>query len=944
VNRTSYAGTARYRCLWHDGCEPMALEIVGREEEFDSIRAFITGSEAGEGPAVLVLEGEPGIGKSTLWLSGVEHARERGLRVLIARPAEAECDLAHAGLGDLFEGVLDDVLPRLSAPRRSAIEAALLVQEAPPDAVDPRALAIAVRDALHVLAEQSRLLVAIDDFQWLDVASASALAFAWRRLDPSPVLLLLARRSAEGAQPSELEHALSEGRVRRLSLGPLSVGALHALLRDRSSRVFARQTLLRIHEHSGGNPFFALELAGALGSDVDPTKPLPVPSTLEEIVRARLARLPATTRSALVLVAALGAPPESLLARAGVDPQVLDAAFEEHVIERRNGALQFTHPLLSSVLYAQEVDRRSVHRRIADVVDDPLVRVRHLALATEAEDGEIASLLDEAVRTASKRGAAAVAAELAEQAVRLTAREAVQDRHRRALAAARAHRAAGEWTRAKAIAGELLAGSDVGPPRAEALLVLAELEGLDRSITLLEEALHEASSRRALQAVIRCRLAWATRFKQGYDAAIEHARAALELADELDDDCLRIDALLMLTFLGSALGDPEATAHAARACELARGTDEARLSDATSMLAGVLEPTDSDKARALLEGEYQAWHERDELRTAGILWTLSWVELQAGRWQLAAEYADRAYEIKIQYGLEAPWDHLPIAMIAAHRGQLDLARAHSERALRLGEEQIGLHTPVHLGTMGVVALESGDPRTAADWFAEAEAETTRLGWRAADRRWWTGDHVEALLELGRVVDAVGILEMWEEDARRVGSDAVLAHVTRCWGLVAAARGDVAAAASLLEDAIAQHELVGDRFGRARALLALGVVRRRQRQKRATRNAIGAALSEFEQLGAATWLEKARAELGRIGGRTRIEGLTPAESRVARLVAEGRTNREVAAALFLGEKTVETHLTHVYAKLAVRSRAELARVYRADSEDAEQSSGGPAISS
>ena len=146
--------------------------------------------------------------------------------------------------------------------------------------------------------------------------------------------------------------------------------------------------------------------------------------------------------------------------------------------------------------------------------------------------------------------------------------------------------------------------------------------------------------------------------------------------------------------------------------------------------------------------------------------------------------------------------------------------------------------------------------------------------------------------------------------------------------------------SLLEHAVAHHERVSDPFGRARALLALGIVRRRQRQKRAAHDAIGAALAEFEQLGAASWIEKARAELGRIGGRTREEGLTAAERRVAALVAEGRTNREVAAALFVGERTVETHLTHVYAKLGVRSRAELARTFRAD----DQSSGGLTISS
>ena len=156
---------------------------------------------------------------------------------------------------------------------------------------------------------------------------------------------------------------------------------------------------------------------------------------------------------------------------------------------------------------------------------------------------------------------------------------------------------------------------------------------------------------------------------------------------------------------------------------------------------------------------------------------------------------------------------------------------------------------------------------------------------------------------------------------------MLAHVTRCRGLVAAARRAVDEATAFLELAVARHQEVGDVFGRARALLGLGIILRRARQKRAARDAIGAALADLEDLGAATWVERARDELGRIGGRTREEGLTAAERRVAALVAAGRTNREVADQLFLGERTVAGHLTRVYAKLGVRSRTELARALR-----------------
>jgi len=366
--------------------------IVSREEELASLHAFI-GEEPG-GAAALVLEGEAGIGKSTLWLAGVEQARERGLRVLWSRPAEAERGLAYVGLGDLFEDVLDDVLPALPAPRRRALEVALLLEEAG-DSLDPRAVGMAVRTALQLLAEDRPVLVAIDDLQWFDASSAGALAFALRRRGSSHVLLMLARRLADRAPPSGLEQALGAERVQRLPVGPLSVGALHRFLRDRLGRPFARQTLLRIHERSGGNPFFALELARILDADIGPVQPLPVPESLEELVRARISGLPASTREALVLASALGATSESLLQRAGVAADALDPAVVAQVIERENGTIRFTHPLLSSVLYQDLGDeRRNVHARIAGIVEDPLLRARHLALSTETPDADVAAVLD----------------------------------------------------------------------------------------------------------------------------------------------------------------------------------------------------------------------------------------------------------------------------------------------------------------------------------------------------------------------------------------------------------------------------------------------------------------------------------------------------------------------------------------------------------------------
>ena len=900
----------------------MTLEIVGREEQLASIHTFIDDAEGA--PAALVLEGEPGIGKSTLWLAGVESAHARGFRVLSSRPAEAERGLAHAGLGDLFDGAIEDVLPTLTAPRRRALEVALLVQESSGEPVDRRALGVAVRGVLQTLSERGPLLIAIDDVQWLDPSSSSALAFALRRLDGNEVRLLLARRFGNGEQASRVEQALGAERVRRLPVGPLSAGALHRLLRDRLDRTFPRQTLLRIHERSGGNPFFALELARAVGPDVDPLEPLPVPETLEELVRARIAALPASTRDALGLASAWGTTSESLLERAGVAKGALDPAADAQVIDRENGTIRFTHPLLSSVLYGDlGEERRSVHARIAEILDDPVFRARHLALSRDAPDEDVAVALDHAARLAGGRGASAVAAELAEQALRLTPPDSREERHRRALEAARAHQVAGEWTRARTIATELVAETKIGSLRAEALVLLSEIE-VDRCGELLEEALREATSRPALQSAIRCRLAWAERYIEGFD----HARAALALADELDDDVLRARARAVQAILSWFAGTDEAPEDlSTRTHDFPAAVGgEHLVREATLAVVNTLAPSSKRQAaRTLLEGEHREWRERDEPRSARALWGLSWVEFWAGRWELAAEHAARAHDISIQYGLEWPQDHLPIAVIAVHRGRLELARTHSQRALELVEEVSARVLPQHRAVLGLVALWSGDPSGADKWLGEADRGAAKIGWGEPSVRWWTSDYAELLLELGHIEEAVRVVDVWEEDAARVAREWVFGHVSRSRGLIAAAQGEVNQAASLLQRAVEQHQDVGDPYGRARALLALGVVRRRARQKRAAREAIGAALSGFEELGAATWVEKARGELGSIGGRTREEGLTAAEQRVADLVAEGRTNREVAAALFLGERTVASHLTHIYAKLGIRSRTELARL-------------------
>ena len=913
----------------------MAIEIVGREEELATLQTFVQHPVGGL--AALVLCGEAGIGKTTLWLAGVEAARERGFRVLTARPVEAEQQLALTGLADLLDGVVEDVLPELTAPQRRALEVALLIEDADEQVSDPRALGVALRSTLRFLAGRGPLVVAIDDVQWLDRSSANALEFALRRLEDVSLSLLLARRGAGRS----IERVLDQGVSASVPVGPLSVGAIHGLLRARLRRTFARPTLVRLHDASGGNPFYALELARALerrGKATDPAAPLPVPDTLHELVRDRLAALPHETRGALLAVAALGEPtipilqtviPEALL--------VLEPAVHAGVIEVVGGAARFSHPLLASILYAEArpEERRRVHARLAEAVDEPIERAHHLALATKDPDEDTARRLEEASRLALARGTPSATAELAEHAARLTPPGDGVATARRAYAAAHAYLAAGETDRARALARDLVARAEPGVPRAEALRLLAHIEseagGVRDAISILREALANASERPVLQASLHQTLGDLLRFTTEVRAAERHACASLELAERLGDAGLLAGALSIVALLRCNAAQPGAVELAEEAYELGRVVADplARVTSIRRLAHVLLWSGCHDRARSLFEKIRREWSDRDEGLVFVAHWYLAIVEFRAGRWPLASEHGARALEIDRQYMMDerlAQTTLLPAALIALHRGELETARefALEGRGHAAAMPSVLLH---YEAVLGCVALWSGDAAAAAERFETAEREGRTAELVEPMMYEWRAEEVEALLQLERIDDAVAVIDAWEADARRVGRDWVLAKMSRCRGLVAAARGETSTAIRLLEAAVAEHESVGDPFGCARSLLALGIVRRRGRQKRVARETIEAALARFEQLGAAGWAETAGAELGRIGGRTRQNGLSPAEQRVAALVAEGRTNREVAAALFLGEHTVETHLTHVYAKLGVRSRTELARTLR-----------------
>ena len=321
------------------------------------------------GRALSSSRGSAGIGKSTLLDAAVDAARARSVDVLRCGPGDHESRLSFAALRDLLEHAYDETAARLPLPQRRALAVALLREE-PEATLDRGAVSAAF---LTLLRERSRIgpvLLVVDDVQWLDRPTASALEFAIRRLRDEPVGIVLARRSEGNGQVAlGLDRALSPDRLHRITLGPLSLGALQAMLRARLGRSWPRPLLRRIHENSDGNPFFALEIARVLEHDVaSPGSALPVPRDLEELLRARIDVLPASARAALLVVSVSSQPtPDLVAAASGLDlaaHDALAAAERAGVIEIRARHVRFTHPLLASTVYAGASldERRAVHR------------------------------------------------------------------------------------------------------------------------------------------------------------------------------------------------------------------------------------------------------------------------------------------------------------------------------------------------------------------------------------------------------------------------------------------------------------------------------------------------------------------------------------------------------------------------------------------------------
>jgi DNA-binding CsgD family transcriptional regulator len=915
-----------------------ARQLVGREEELGAIVRLLDDRE--HLPGAAVLSGEAGIGKTTLWLAGVDAATARGYRILSSRPSEAETQFSFVGLTDLLGNAADHVLPELRPIQQRALEGALLLGE-PEIHLDDRAVAAAFLGALLVLARDSPLCLAVDDVQWLDAATLAALGYALARLDREPVAALLAAR---GHVPPWVRRAVPEDRLRTVDVGGLSLGATHELLHARLDAKFPRPMLIRLWETSSGNPFFALELANALrrrGGTLAPGEELPIPSHLDELVHARIDGIGAAALAVARAVAALADPTVALVEAAvgaRFDPGLAEA-LDARILELDGERVRFTHPLLASAVAVRQTPshRRSLHARLATIVPTVEERARHLALATIEPSGEIASILEEAAGSAHERGAPATAAELAEQALRLTPLANVADARRRLLIAADRHHAAGDTDRAVTLLTQARAEAAPGVERATVLVQLAAVQAGSRgAVALCHQALAEAEGDDGLEATIHLGLADLMVWREGVERGVSQAELAVRAASRTDDVALRCRALAFhaLWYYLAGRGTPRAEMDEAIALE--RALPEGPLVDGPSdvlcfqlMWSGDLDPA----RRLLLEFHDVLKTRNDAYGESGVLWRLGVLEWRAGNWEEADRYATDSVDLLAQLGRLMPANEFPAAVIAAHRGRIGDARAMAQGAIARAEAE-GIHIQMSQSDygwiLGFIELSLGDA-TAALAHLRRSHEHANHFWLEPGMRLELGDLLEALISTGELDECDDILATWKARAGALDRAWALAILARCRSLLLAARGDLEGAFASFERALAEHARSTDPFHHARTLLALGRTQRRAKQRGAARATLEEALAAFERLGAPLWAEQARAELARIGGRSPSRGeLTEAELRIAGLVAEGRTNREVAAALFLTVHSVETALTRVYRKLGVRTRAELAHLLGAKS--------------
>src|SRR5215218_8985533 len=847
---------------------------------------------------------------------------------------QSEVEIAFSGLHELLRPALSsiDAIPDAQAV---AVRSALALGAG----AVPERLAVfgGALSLLAAVAEEQPLLCVIDDAHWLDEASAAAMTFVARRLDADGIAMLF------GVREPEIRAFTAPG-IPELRLGGLHRAAARQLLATRLPQSAGSLVAEQLIDISLGNPLALIELpSGLTATQLAGEGPLDEPVHAETAVERgflrRLARLPGSTRRALLVVAASEVGELRALSRAlGVlelDSQSLDPA-EQAGLVTLSSSVDFCHPLARSAIYgaAEENDRREAHRALAvaaEAAGEADRHAWHLAGAANGPDEQIASALAGAAESARHRGGVWSEAKALERAARLTPEARLRAR-RLARAGDAAYRA-GRAEVADALLREAVEGDlelhELARAQARRAYIRLDRGELDDALDLMIGGANELEPRdRRAAATLLANAATAAWHRLDMPWSITLAERAWRLAgDGAIDDPELCHSVSFARLTAGRIRD--AMELAWRCVELVENDPEGRVvvADAASTLlyAGKHAP-----ARRLLERAVAANRGLGAVGDLGYtLHVYAQVDWYDSRLQRAYGRALEAVQIAEELGTPQMLDDYlsRLAIFEAALGRESDSRSHGQRALesalQLGDRKNEARAR---SALGMLALVTGNADAAVGQLAPAVASLEAGGVGNANQFRIHPDLVEAYARLGRTEEAKAIVESLERQARATGISWSLGAAMRCRALVADA--DAAAEAGFRE-ALRFHESAGA-FERARTELCFGEQLRRRGHRRDSRVRLGAALEVFEALGAVPWAERAWRELRASGLTLRRrqpaarDQLTPQELQIARLVAEGKTNRDVAATLFVTPKTVEFHLTRVYRKLEIHSRAELVR--------------------
>ncbi len=901
--------------------------LIGRKGERATLEALTEGAVRGEGAALLVT-GEPGMGKTTL-LDDAAVRRQGSLTVLRGSGRESDADLPFAVLAELLRPAGPE-LDTLPGPQAQALRRALALEEGE-GAVDRLAVGVAALGIFATIAARRPVLAVVDDLQWVDEPSRATILFVARRLAGLHIALLLAARGTElpEAETRDMPRLELIG-LRPREAGELLTGATRVPL-DRAVR-------RRLLEFSGGNPLALVELPAGLSVAQlvghDPLgDPIPVNGGIERTFGARVARLPQRTRLALLIAAAAGSDAgESIsaaLQKEGLQTSDLEPAELDGLVIVSADGVAFRHPLVRSVVYhgESEAARRAVHTRLAEVEHDADRRAWHRAAAAVAPDDAVAAELDAAAGRALARGAPASAARAFDAAARLSGADEARGR-RLARAARAAHRAgnvdgAGRFTAAaRGLTSDAITLADLLLVESDLQMRTGDLEGAHRALVAQAEKLVEIDRRRAATMLL---LASKLRiYRLEATAAADEVERALAVLTTGEQEVVHLAALSMSRTVAGTDG--------ARDAALAAAAAAARAPHGHAHTLGIAWPLiwleEYDTAREVTARATAIQRE------AGFLLYLpqsllpqAELDFRTGRWASAIPAAVEALELfdETHQPTEAASASAVLSRMEAARGNADACRTLAQRALA-SDVEFGLRSSsAHaLAALGLLALGSRLPEEA---IAPLEAAERIAALGAVGEPWLilsTPDLVEALARAGHQGRALGVLREFAARTEALGRVSGSAAAARCVGIL-----DDDAWQDAFERALALHDQVPTPFERARTELCYAERLRRARKRADARARLRSALDVFDALGATPWSERARAELRASGQTTRrhstpVDALTQQELAVARLIADGATNREAAATLFVSPKTVEFHLSNVYRKLGVRSRSELVR--------------------